>query len=65
MFLLGIEMGNGCKRSLHLVIARKTPLEHKLSCNMQNKFLLGSLCHYRNIAVFVMRCKFGDVINVL
>ena len=36
---------NGCKHSLHLVIARNTWLELKLSCNMQNEFLISALCH--------------------
>ena len=41
-FLSGIEMG---VKNLHLVIAQSTRLKLYLSCNLQNKFLLGALCH--------------------
>ena len=42
---VNIGYDNGYKTSLHVVIDWKTRLEHKLSCKIQNKIPLGSLCN--------------------
>ena len=48
-----IRYENGCKHSLYLVTGWKIQLEYKLSCKVQNKILLGSLCCYRHVTDIV------------
>ena len=46
-----------------VVIDSKIQLESYLRCKMQNKILLGSLCHKRHITIIVTWCTFCGVIN--